>query len=188
MNQDHELAAWRQDWLAEEHSAGHYEIRGIVERGRRRMLIGMAGHVLFALFLLAFSAWWVWQRWTTEWIVWASVIWIATFVQTAFVFWNSAGTWATLDQSTAGFVDLARRRCQAALRQIRYGRWLTAVSFAIVVPWLTWDFAFRYPSLERLLLGDGTACVLSAVYLFAFAVWRRRKIRELSELDRFTDR
>jgi hypothetical protein len=187
MNLDQELADWRQDWLAHEEPPGHFEIRRIVERERSRMAARLAGQLLFALALLGFSAWWVWQRWSAEWIVWAAVIWISTFVKSAFAIWNSAGNWTSLDQSTAGFVDLARRRCLAVLREIRFGRWLVAVSLAIVVPWLTWDFAIRYPSVNALLLGDGIACALSAVYLIWFGVWRRRKLKELEELNLFTD-
>jgi drug/metabolite transporter (DMT)-like permease len=187
MNPDQELASWREDWLAQEAPPQHFEIRRIVERGRRRMAVRLAGHLLFALALLGFSAWWVWHFWSAEWIVWAAVIWISTFVTSTFAIWNSAGNWKSLDQSTAGFIDLARRRCLAVLREIRFGRWMVAVSFAIVVPWLTWDFAFRQPSLWALVLGDGIACVVSAAYLIWFAVLRRRKLEELEELDRFTD-
>ncbi|HUI77023.1 MAG TPA: hypothetical protein VLY24_03880 [Bryobacteraceae bacterium] len=187
MNLDQELAEWRQDWLAQEPSAGHFEIRRIVDRQRRRMALSLAWRLLWTLILLAFSVWWVWQRWTLEWIVWAAVIWMSTLVTTAFVIWNSAGTWTSLDQSTAGFVELARRRCLAVLREIRYGRWMVAVSMAIVVPWLTWDFAIRFPSLKALLLGDGLAVGFAGIYLIGFAVWRRRKLKELEELDRFTN-
>jgi hypothetical protein len=188
MNPDQELAEWRQDWLAQEEPPGHFEIRRIVERGRRRMAARMAAHVLFALVILAFSAWWVvWQQWSAEWIVWAAIIWVSTFIKFGFAIWNSVGNWTSIDQSTAGFVELARRRCLAVLREIRFGRWLAAVSLAIVVPWLTWDFAIRYPSLKALLLGDGIACALAGAYLVGFAVRRRRKLKELEELNSFTD-
>jgi hypothetical protein len=187
MNPDQELASWRQDWLAPEQADGHFEIHRIVDRQRRRMAASLVWRLFYSIALLGFSGWWVWRRWTAEWILWAAVIWISTFVTAGFVIRNSAGNWASLDQSTAGFVDLARRRCVAALREIRYGRWLLAVSMAIVVPWLTWDFAIRFHDVMRLLLGDGIACVLCAVYLIGFAVRRRRKLKELEELNRFTN-
>lgn len=187
MNLDQELANWRQDWLAEQPPPGHFEIRRIVDRERRRMIARLATRLISALVMLGFSAWWVWQQWSAEWIVWAAVIWISTFVTSAFAIWNSAGNWTSLDQSTAGFVDLARRRCLAVLREIRFGRWMVAASLAIVVPWLTWDFAFRHPSVMGLLLGDGIAFAVSAAYLVRFAVWRRRKLKELRELNLFTD-
>jgi len=187
MNPDQEFANWRQDWLAQEEPPGHFAILRIVERQRRRMAGSLAAQLLVGIVMLVFSAWWVWQRWSAEWIVWAAVIWVSTFVSSGFVIWNSKGNWASLDQSTAGFVDLARRRCFAVLREIRFGRWLTAVGLAIVVPWLTWDFAIRYSSWKALLLGDGLACTLSAVYLIWFAVLRRRKLKELEELNRFVD-
>lgn len=185
MNLDQELLDWRQDWLAQEELPGHFEIRRIVERERRRMAIRMAAQLLWGVVLLGFSAWWASQRWSAEWIVWAMVIWISTFVTSGFAIWNSAGNWTSLDQSTAGFVDLARRRCLAVLREIRFGRWMVAVSLVIVVPWLTWDFAVRFPSLVGLLLGDGIAFVVSAAYLVWFAVLRRRKLKELEELQMF---
>jgi hypothetical protein len=187
MNPDQELADWRQDWLAQEEPSGHFEIRRIVERERRRMAARLAAQLLFAIVMLGFSGWWVWQRWSAEWIVWAAIIWVSTFVKSGFAIWNSAGNWTSIDQSTAGFVELVRRRCLAVLREIRFGRWLAAVSLAIVVPWLTWDFAIRYPSLKALLLGDGIACALAGAYLVGFAVRRRRKLKELEELDSFTN-
>jgi len=187
MSADQELAEWRRDWLAAELPPEHFEIRHVVDRERRRMALRLAGQLLFAGVVLSFSAWWLWQHWTVEWAVWAAVIWVSTFVTSGFVLWNSAGNWTSLDHSTAGFVDLTRRRCEAALREIRFGRWLAVVSLAIVVPWLTWDFAIRFPSWPGLLFGDGIACVVAAAYLIPFAVWRRRKLKELDELHRFTN-
>jgi hypothetical protein len=187
MNPDQELANWRQDWLAQEESPGNFEIRRIIDRQRRRMAASLAGQLLLGLAMLGFSAWFASQRWTAEWIAWAAVIWISTFVASGFAIWNSAGNWTSLDQSTAGFAALGRRRCLAALREIRFGRWFTAIGLAIVVPWITWDFAIRHPSLGALLLGDGIAFGFSAVYLIWFAVWRRRKLKELEELNSFTD-
>jgi hypothetical protein len=185
MNPDQELAGWRQDWLAQETPPRHFEISRIVERERRRMVASLGARLFSALAMLGFSALWVSRYWSVEWIVWAAVIWISTFVSSAFAIWNSAGSWNSLDQSTEGFVDLARRRCLAVLREIRFGRWMVGVSLAMVVPWLTWDFAIRYPSVRGLVLGDGTACAVSAAYLIWFALLRRRKLRQLEELDRF---
>jgi hypothetical protein len=187
MNPEQELADWRQDWLAQDEAPVHFEIRRIVDRERRRMALRMAARLLCALALLAFSALWAWHWRSAEWIAWAAVLWISTFATSGFAIWSSAGNWTALDQSTAGFVDLARRRCVAVLREIRFGQWMVAVSMAIVVPWLTWDFAIRYPDAKALVLGDGIACVVSAVYLIWFAAWRRRKLRELEELNRFTN-
>lgn len=186
MNPDQELANWRQDWLAQGEPPGRFEIRRIVERERLRMAARLATRLLTALGMMGFSAWWAWRQWSAEWIVWAAIIWISALVTSGFAIWNTIGNWISLDQSTAGFVDLARRRCLAVLREIRFGRWMVAVSFALVVPWLTWDFTIRNPSVEGLLLGDGIACALSVFYLVWFGVRRRRKLKELDELERFT--
>ncbi len=183
---DEELVSWRSDWLAEANPQPLVpDIHRIVERDRRRMALRLGGQLLWSLTLLGFSAWWAWRWHSLEWLLWAGVIWILTVIAMRFVIRNTAGAWRSSDQSTAAFLNLTRRRCQASLRAVRFGHRLLAVNLAIVAPWLSWDFARHHLPGRNYVIGLILTAVLTATYLIAFAWLRRKKLGELERLDQF---
>lgn len=185
---DEELARWRSTWVAEaERPARLPDIRRIAERERRRLALQLGGQLVCCVGLLTFSAWWAWRWRSAEWFLWAAVIWVVTGFAARFAIRNSAGTWQATDQSTAGFIELRRRRAEAGLRGVRFGRRLLAVNLAIVVPWLSWDFARRSIPLRNYMIGLALTAGLTTGYLVAFWWIRRRKVRELKGLDEFGD-
>jgi hypothetical protein len=190
MNMDLELAEWRTDWLANEAPDAAMlrpDLRRLVDRKRRRMRLILAGQLLYAVAMLVFSAWFASRRPTLEWILWAAVLWVATFIAAGFTIWNNAGTWQALQQSNAAFLDLSRRRCLRELRAIHLGRWSLAAQLAIVAPWLSIDFAIHRLPLVPYLFGMAVAILAAAVFLISFAARECRTVRELQHLDQFTE-
>jgi hypothetical protein len=190
MNVDLELTAWRTDWLAERASDSallRQDLSRLVERKRRKMALALFGQLLFAAVMLAFSAWFASKRPTLEWILWAAVIWAGTFCAAGFAVWNQAGTWTTLSQSNAAFLDLSRKRCMRELRAIRLGRWSLAVQLAIVTSWLSWDFAMHRLPMGPYFLGGAVTVALAAAYLEWFRLRERRIMGDLARLDEFED-
>ncbi len=188
MNMDLELAAWRTDWLAAQPSDNamlRLDLRRLVERKRRRMALALFGHLLFGVALLAFSAWFASRRPTTEWILWASVIWAGAFAAAGFSLSNSSGTWKALSQSNAAFLDLSRKRCLRELRATRIGRWFLAVQLAIVAAWLSLDFALHRLPMRAYLFGVAVTVLLAAGYLEWFAHRERHSRRDLELFEQF---
>jgi hypothetical protein len=188
MNMDAELAAWRTDWLVPQASDAamlHLDLRRLVERKRRRMALALCAQLLYAIALLVFSAWFASARPSLEWILWASVIWAATFFAVGFTLWNRSGTWKALSESNSAFLDLSRQRCLRELRAVRLGRWFLAVQLAIVTVWLSWDFAIHRLPIRPYFFGGSITILMAAAWLKWFAFRERRSSRELARLDQF---
>lgn len=186
MNPDSEMAAWQAGWFAQEKDGAalpRFDLRRAVERKRRRMMLVLCGQLAVGAAMLAFSAWFVSVHPSLEWGLWAAVIWAMTFFAVGFAIWNPAGTWKTLQQSSAAFLDLSRRRCAAELRATRVGRWFLAMQLAIVAVWLGWDFVRHSLTLRHYLFAMGATIALAAVYLVWFAARERRTLGELKQLD-----
>jgi hypothetical protein len=190
VSMDLELADWRTDWLAHEESDAAMlrpDLQRLVERKSRRMRLVLAGQLLYGAAMLVFTAWFASRRPTFEWILWAGVLWVATFLAAGFALWNNAGTWRALQQSNTAFLDLSRRRCLRELRGIHLGRWSLAVQLAIVAPWLSLDFAIHRLPLVPYLFGIAVTIVVAAAFLASFSTRERRILRELQCLDQFAE-
>lgn len=185
MNMDVELAAWRAEWLADE-PVPHIDLRMLVNRKTRRMRLALAGQLLWGALILGFTARFASRHAGVEWILWAAVLWIATFLAVGFTLWNKAGTWKALGQSNAAFVDLSRRRCERELQAIHVGRWALAAQLFIVAVWLSIDaMAHRLP-VAPYLFGMAVTILLGALWLTVFTARERRiagDLRNLSLID-----
>jgi hypothetical protein len=190
MNSDLELTDWRTDWLANEVSDAallRIDLRHLVDRKRRRMALVFAGQLLYGAAMLVFSAWFAARRPTLEWILWAAVLWVATFVAVGFTVWNQAGTWNALQQSNTAFLDLSRRRCLRELRAIHMGRWSLAAQSAIVAAWLSLDFAIHRLPVVPYLFGISVTILIVSICLVWFTARQSRIVRELRSLDDFAE-
>src|SRR5262249_44476823 len=117
------------------------------------------------------------------WILWAAVIWIATFFAVGFSIWNKAGTWSALQQSNAAFLDLSRRRCERELQAIHAGRWALAVQLGIVTIWFSIDALMHRLSVWAYLFGMAVTILLGAITLTLFTARERRIARDLENLS-----
>ncbi len=187
---DTELAAWQKDWLNPQPSDTamlRLDLRRLVDRKRRQMALELSGRLLYSVAGLAFSAWFASRQATLEWILWAAVIWAGIFIGAGFSIWNASGTWKSMSQSNAAFLDLSHRRCLRELRAIRLGRWFLAVQLAIVAAWLSWDFVRHRLPLRPYFFGGVVTILLAAAYLEWFAHRERRGLRGLARLDQFEE-
>lgn len=182
MNIDLELAEWRSEWLAEE-AVPRIDLGDLVRRKTRRMRVELAAQLLWAVLLLGFSAWFASRRLAFEWVLWAAVIWTATFFAAGFAIWNTAGTWRALQESNAAFLDLSRRRCAHELRGIHIGRWALAIQLSIVAVWLSIDALMHRLAVSSYLFGIAVTILLGSVWLVAFARRERRIIRDFEWLE-----
>jgi len=190
MNTDHELAQWRASWQAEETasaSGAAVDVRRIVATQRRRMAASHIFGTIFAAALLIFSGVMAYRDSSTERLAWAAVIWTLTLVATGFLIRNWRGLWTEDDNSSSAFLALARQRCHASLRAVRFGYWLVAIELVIALPWLSWDYlAFKRPrgaDPSGTLTALGATILLAAIYWTFFAFQRRRKLREMHRLE-----
>ena len=177
-----EMAEWRSDWLAEK-SVPRIDLVDLVRRRTRRMRLQLACQLLWGLSLLGFSAWFASRRPVFEWVLWAAVIWTATFLAVGFEIWNVTGTWGALQQSNAAFLDLSRRRCAHELRAVHIGRWALAVQLAIVTVWLSIDTLLHRLPVASYLFGIAATIFIGSLWLALFARRERRIMRDLEWLD-----
>lgn len=190
MSVDLELADWRTDWLANEAPDAallSLDLRRLVDRKRRQMRLTLAGQLLLGAATLVFSGWFASRHPGLEWTLWAAVIWLASFFGAGFNIWVRAGTWRTLQESNAAFLDLSRRRCQRELQAIHLGRWFLAVQSVIVTAWLSLDCAIHRLEVRPYLFGIAATIVLAAVFLVWFAARERRILGDVRLLDTFTE-
>jgi hypothetical protein len=68
---------------------------------------------------------------------------------------------------------------------LRLGRWFLAAQLAIVLPWLTVDYAIHHLAVGPYLFGFGAAFPMATLYLAWFAARERRAVRGLRQLDEF---
>jgi hypothetical protein len=185
---DLELADWRADWIAEnlpDAALLRVDLRLLVERGSRRMRFAFAGQLLCAAAILVFTAWFASRNPTLEWILWAAVLWVSTFLGIGLAIRTRTGTWKALGQSNAAFLDLSLRRCRRELRAIHHGRWSLAAALSIVMGWLSLDaFLHRLP-VGPYLLGVTINVLIAAVWLAIFTTRERRANREFEQLSQF---
>jgi len=189
---DQELKDWQATWqssAAITRQAPPFDIRRRAARGGRRLTFRYASGCLWALGLLAFSAVYAQRHPALQWLLWAAAVWIATLVAVGFMIWNGRGLWSAADRSNAAFVELSRKRCLAELRMIRFGYALLSAELMVVIPWLLWSFFSQRgsPGFDPAshLTGFGVLLVLTVSYLAWFAIYRRRKLRELELLADF---
>lgn len=186
MNIDREMAEWQAEWIKTE--AIHLpdllkgNLHEFVERKTRRMRLDFAGQLLWGGALLAFSAWFASRHPSFEWILWASVIWTATFIAVGFTLWNKAGTWKALQQSNAAFLDLSNRRCRRELQAIYVGRWALAAQLGIVTVWLSIDALTHRLPLPQYLFGMTLTMLIGAIWLIIFHSRERRVVRDIENL------
>lgn len=185
MNMDLELTEWRAQWRAEEAAAAlpQRDLRALVERKSRNMRLAFAGHMTVGIALMAFSAWVAARHPTFEWMLWAAVIWVSTFVMAGFMIWNAAGTWSALQESNATFLDLARRRTMREWRAVHFGRWALAVQLAIVMAWFSIDILRHRMPVNSFLLGVALVVLMAAAWLLIFTARERRIQRDLAYLN-----
>src|ERR1700753_2425156 len=96
------------------------------ELGRRktpRMRMELARHLLWGVLLLGSSGSFASRRPVFEWVLWAAVVWTATFLAAGFAIRKMGGTWRALQESNAAFLDLLCRRPAHELRAVHIGRW-----------------------------------------------------------------
>ena len=189
---DQELKDWQATWQSSAETTRRtppFDIRRHAARAGRRLTVRYASGCLFALAFLVFSAVYAQRHPTLHWILWAATVWIATLVALGFMIWNGRGLWTAAGQSNAAYVELSRKRCLAELRAVRFGYALLSAELAVVTPWLLWSFFSKRgsPGFEPAshLTGFAALLALTVGYLVWFALYRRRKLRELALLAEF---
>ncbi|MBI2679986.1 MAG: hypothetical protein HYX25_03140 [Candidatus Solibacter usitatus] len=189
---DQELKDWQAAWQAPAESTRPtppFDIRRHAARATRRLYLRYASGCLFGLVFLVFSASYALQHPTLHWLLWAAVVWIATLVAVGYSIWNGRGLWSAAGESNSAYLELSRKRCLAELRMIRFGYALLWTELAVVTPWLLWNFFAKrgLPGFDPAAHFTGFASLLALTvgYLIWFAVYRRRKLRELTLLADF---
>lgn len=192
MMQDRELESWREQWRDNDGRIQEMPSRlHAIQKRIRRQNLGFILNNLFAavgaVFVAGFAIFAVRQEPSALRVSWAAGIFVMLVVAVGYRLRVQRGTWRAESQSTRAFVELWQRRVRAKLRMIRVGLYL-------IPGWLifcTLLFAINWPRfgpdihahprdwqvvLAAILVMIGGVCWFLAWY-------RRRKLRELDEVD-----
>lgn len=156
---DHELQAWQREWREQPLAAASVaDLAASVHRGTvlaRGWTIAAAVLTLGSVFPLILRA----ARGATDGrfvaglLLFVALIWVSTL-------WLARGTWRPRDESTAAFLDVAIRRCRAAM-------WGAPVGIVLYVT----EIAYVLVSLHRIEGGDWASQLRSpGLIVVAFVV------------------
>jgi hypothetical protein len=122
-------------------------------------------------------------------VAWAAATAVLLAWTWRFAIHNRRGVWAPFAETTEAFIALSMERCRRSLATVGFTRLLVAVESGLLVPWVVWSArhdAVWQSAEHRLPLI--ALCVAVALYFLGVLVWsewyRRRKVRELTELGR----
>jgi len=180
MSIDAELDSWRRQWRSGPDGAAGAdaakELTRRVLRDTRRMKLGLIAPVLVtfgiggAMVLRALRTGQVIDA------VLAVECWLFIVVTWVGGLWLARGTWQPLADTTAAFVDISIRRCEANIRSASFGAYLYVLQFLFIVLVKIFGYAV------------GAAAVLTSPYVIllgwlglplvsAAIVWFRRRQR-----------
>lgn len=189
MSADLELTSWRAEWQAqtEVDTSTSGQVRRTALKQQQRLRISHAFELLSGVFFLCASAAFAWRVRTTEFFLWAAVVWMTTLIVSAFSLWNWSALWRHDLKSVAEFSQVYEKRCLARIRAARFGKWFVVVQIVIAGPWLTWDYHHGEFSTTRFAGAMLLMTLLSIVFWLLFLRTRRSALRELHELQTIRD-
>jgi hypothetical protein len=180
MIQEDELSVWMDDWRAGE--PGLTDPEAILRRVKRRSLglkLVTAGELLLVLAALTFLTRFALSHPTPMDIAAMAALGLLSVAALAYSLWTRRGLWSPAAETTAAFLDLARRRARQHQEALRAARWLLAGEILIFIPWI-WH---RLHTAAALLQGFGFLALVAGI-ASAVLVWlERRARRERAELE-----
>ena len=182
-NSNGDLEKWRLLWQAEpdnRRNAAEVGDRVVCETRRRKLML-----VVPIVVTIAIGGWTTARALAstkTEDIVFAGEAWLFITIVWIGSLWIDRGTWRPLDDSTSDFLELAIRRCHAALKAVRFGIFMYVIQLVTVLGWK----AYYSAGDPATLLGSWSAVLFAWIglpLLIGLAVWyRRNKLAELQQL------
>ena len=185
MSADLELSTWRAEWQAQTGTdeSSSVQVRRSAIKQQRRLRTSHVLELLSGIFFMCASAAFAWKVRTTEFFVWAAVVWITTLIVSAFSVWNWSTLWRQDLKSVAEFSQVYEKRCVAKIRAARFGNWFVVVQILIAAPWLAWDCHRGDFSTARFAGAMFLMFLLSGVFWVMFSRSRRSALRELHGLQ-----
>jgi hypothetical protein len=182
MNANVDIDGWRQLWQASADGPGAADLRDRVARETRRQKIAMIGPVLVTIVI---GGWTLLRAIASpgfDNVLLAVETWLFIAVAWLGGLWIDRGTWRPLSDSTSAFIDISIRRCEAALRGLKFLTVMYVVQLAFV---LFWKLQFSSIELAELMTSWPVIVLgwIAGPALFGFVVWYgRAKRAELSYL------
>ncbi len=184
MNADVELAAWREQWQADETIPR--DLQRKVERQSRLMKIGIACDILVTAVIGGGAVIWAWRSHDADVVPVAIAAWVFLAAAWIFVLLANRGLWSPSAMDAATFVELSIHRCRSALATIWFA---AALFFAEIIFGLHWSYVHMsgdHPAiLTWLLFGSAridVVWVVTITFLSGLFWYRSKKRTELARL------
>jgi hypothetical protein len=182
MNTPAEIDDWQRVWQTQTAGPDAADLRERVARETRRKKVAL---ILPIAVTLGIGGWMASRaaasdRWQD--LLLAVETWTFIAVLWAVALWLERGTWRPLDESTAAFVSLSIRRCEAVLTGLRVSTAAYLAQLACILSWQLW----YAPMSAADVLGAWPMIVLGwlgvPAFLLGTAWYGRRKRLELDRL------
>jgi hypothetical protein len=137
MSTDAELDSWRRQWRSgSDGAAGTDAAEALVRRvlrDTRRMKLGLIAPVLVTFGIGGAVVSRALRTGQVMDVVLAVECWLLIVVLWVGCLWFARGTWRPRADTTAAFVDISIRRCEADIRSASFGAYLYALQFLFIV-------------------------------------------------------
>ena len=192
MIEDHELDAWREQWVSVAEPSPEFQrkVQQKIKRQDRRFVLG---NLLTAIAFVGILIFAVVVRHQSSWLGtgWATGICVLVFVSAGYRVWVLRGTWRPETESTRAFEELWHRRVKARIRLLRISiyvalGWIVFCAVLTAANWTTIgpDVKAHPRDWWEVLV----ACLLMQPVIWFWAAWyRRRKVAELNEVKKILD-
>jgi hypothetical protein len=182
MNANVELDTWRQLWQTSAEGPGAAELRDRVARETRRRRIAAIGPVLVTVVVGGWSLFRAVESPGLDNVLLAVETWIFIAVAWVVALWIERGSWQLLSDPTSTFIDISIRRCETALRGLRFVVVMYVAQFVFI---LSWRLQFGSSGFAEVMASWPVIVVgwVAGPLLFGFVAWYgRAKRAELSYL------
>jgi hypothetical protein len=180
MSVDAELDRWRRQWQGGAESAVQAEaadaLRRRVLRDTRRIWLGLIAPILVTVGIGGWIALRALRSGQTADVVLAVEGWLFIVVVWVGSLWIGRGTWRPFADTTAAFIEISIRRCEANLRGVSFGAYLYVLQLSLIVLLMV----FTSPlGLVAVLTSPSMILIgwLGLPFFFAWMFWFRRRQR-----------
>jgi hypothetical protein len=190
MTEDQELDAWREQWSGVAEPLP--ELRQIQRKIKRQQLTFVLDNLLAAIGFVAGLIVMLFVRQDRGLLGpgWVDSVCVLLFVAAGYSLWAKRGTWRAETQSTRASVELWQRRVSAKIRALRVASYAAPALIVFAALFFVANWAIIGPELKahpaKWALLVVNVLMLPAIF-FWLAWYRRRKLAELTEVNKILD-
>jgi len=186
MNFDPEMEIWQKGWKegAAPVPTDAGTLHQLAVKQESRLRAKHVGELVAAVVFLVGSFSFAMYDRSTEMVIWAIYVWIATILATTYSVWNWQSLWKSSTNSVSDYVSLYRARSNATLRACKFGLGFLVVQICISTFWFTFDLVQQRMTIARYVFGIAILILFSCFFLWMFLSSIKKAKAELQTISR----